>query len=123
MVSPTFDVSGLEEVTSYVISVRAETLKGFGNTTYGNVTTGPQSGSPPQPKALSVDLTEAAVHLHWINGVAKSSPITGYLVQGKRDDGTAWETIEVLQAGRVEQHEISYLNVAPSTCKIPLVLS
>ncbi|OWA50313.1 Protein sidekick [Hypsibius exemplaris] len=108
-------LTGLDEVAAYSVSVRAETAKGFGNATLGNVTTGPQPGSPAQPTRLSVDLTEAAVHLRWINGAPGNTALSGYLIQGKRDETSTWETIEILQNGKTEQHELSYLTLAPST--------
>lgn len=65
-------VVGLEESVVYVFGVRAQSGRGWGNATVGNVTTGPQIGSPGQPIGLMIDLAHASADLRWVSSVLGS---------------------------------------------------
>ena len=60
-------VHNLEEEITYTFSVRAQTLD-YGPPVVGNVTTGPQPGSPARPRDLILSKTISAVKLTWTNG-------------------------------------------------------
>lgn len=80
---PELTVQGLEEEVTYTFTVRAQTLD-YGPPVKGNVTTGPQDGSPTAPKMLNLAKTVAAVEMHWINGATGKGPILGYYIQCRR---------------------------------------
>jgi len=50
----------------------------------GNVTTGPQTGSPGRPRELALSKTISAVRLSWTNGNSGRGPILGYYVESRR---------------------------------------
>jgi protein sidekick len=70
-------------VFSYTFTVRAQTYD-FGMTASGNITTGPQDGSPISAKELSLSKNVAYIDLHWINGPSGKGPILGYLFESKK---------------------------------------
>lgn len=63
--------------------VRAQTID-FGPPISGNVTTGPQEGSPMAPSNLGVTKTVSSVELQWINGASGKGPILGYYIETRR---------------------------------------
>lgn len=73
----------LEEEVTYTFTVRAQTLD-YGPPVVGNVTTGPQEGSPVKPKDLQLGKTVSSIDLHWANGPSGKGPILGYYIQSKR---------------------------------------
>lgn len=76
-------VQTLEEEVTYTFTVRAQTLD-YGPAVNGNVTTGPQEGSPARPKDLLLGKTASSIDLHWANGPSGKGPILGYYIQSKR---------------------------------------
>lgn len=76
-------VQPLEEEVTYTFTVRAQTID-FGVAVRGNVTTGPQPGSPASPHDLSLIRTVSSVDLKWVNGASGKGPILGYYVQSRR---------------------------------------
>lgn len=76
-------VQPLEEEVTYTFSVRAQTID-FGVSIKGNVTTGPQPGSPKSPFDLSLGKTVSSVVLKWTNGPSGKGPILGYYIQSRR---------------------------------------
>ena len=86
-------VSGLKERVSYTFSVRAETSSArdsqessLGPERKGNITTGPQVGSPPPVKNVTLTQSLTSVRLKWVNPVSypESLPIMGYLIEGRQ---------------------------------------
>ena len=63
--------------------VRAQTID-FGPPISGNVTTGPQEGSPMEPSNLGVTKTVSSVELQWTNGASGKGPILGYYIETRR---------------------------------------
>jgi len=63
--------------------VRACTID-YGPAVTGNVTTGPQDGSPAKPKDLVMSKSVSSVDMHWANGPSGKGPILGYYIQSKR---------------------------------------
>lgn len=63
--------------------VRAQTID-FGPPISGNVTTGPQEGSPMAPSKLGVTKTVSSVELQWTNGASGKGPILGYYIETRR---------------------------------------
>lgn len=76
-------VQPLEEEVTYTFSVRAQTID-FGIAIKGNVTTGPQPGSPKSPFDLTLGRTVSSVALKWTNGPSGKGPILGYYIQSRR---------------------------------------
>ena len=76
-------VANLEEEVTYYFSVRASTFE-LGAPATGNVTTGPQDGSPGRPKDLLVTRTTSAVNLQWENGPSGKAPLLGYYVESRK---------------------------------------
>lgn len=73
----------LEEEVTYMFSVKAQTVD-YGPPVKGNVTTGPQDGSPSRSRELSLAKTLSTVDIKWTNGVSGKGPILGYYIQSKR---------------------------------------
>lgn len=76
-------VTNLEEEVTYYFSVRASTID-LGPPSMGNVTTGPQEGSPARPKDLLITRTTSAVTLQWENGPPGKGPIIGYYIECRK---------------------------------------
>jgi len=76
-------VGNLEEEVTYYFSVRASTYD-LGPPSRGNVTTGPQEGSPGRLKDLFITRTTSAVSLQWENGPSGKSPIIGYYIESRK---------------------------------------
>lgn len=75
-------VANLEENTTLLFTVHAETAIGFGPPVNATVTVGPQPGSPSAPSQPSVLPIETSVTLTWRPpDRAGQSPITSYIVQ------------------------------------------
>ncbi|KAK6637522.1 hypothetical protein RUM44_007944 [Polyplax serrata] len=107
-------VQTLEEEVTYTFTVRAQTLD-YGPPIIGNVTTGPQEGSPARPKDLQLGKTVSSIDLHWANGPSGKGPILGYYIQSKRKDDTRWQTVTRTNNGPLQDFTISYQNLLPST--------
>lgn len=108
-------VANLEEEVTYYFSVRASTFD-LGPPATGNVTTGPQEGSPGRPKYLLIAQTTSSVNLQWENGPAGKGPATGLShpqieVIDISDDDTA---PSASSSGQVEVIAISDDDTAPS---------
>lgn len=76
-------VQTLEEEVTYLFSVRAQTID-YGQPIKGNVTTGPQEGSPASPRSLSLAKTMLNIEIKWVNGMSGKGPILGYYIQSKK---------------------------------------
>lgn len=107
-------ISSLEEQVTYVFTVRAQTID-YGPAVSGNVTTGPQEGSPATPKDLELSKTVSSVDLHWKNGPSGKGPILGYHIQSRRKDDVRWQTVTQTSNGPLEEFTVSYQNLLPST--------
>ena len=75
-------IHNLEERVPYTFSVRAQTID-YGPPAIGNVTTGPQPGSPGRPRDLVLSQTLSAIRLSWINGNSGKGPILGYYIESR----------------------------------------
>lgn len=76
-------MQNLEEEVTYTFTVRAQTID-YGPAIVGNVTTGPQEGSPAALKDLLLTKTVSSVELHWKNGPSGKGPILGYYIESKK---------------------------------------
>lgn len=76
-------IQNLEEEVTYTFTVRAQTID-YGPPVIGNVTTGPQEGSPIVPRELVLTKSVASVDMHWVNGPSGKGPILGYYVESKK---------------------------------------
>lgn len=76
-------VQNLEEEVTYTFTVRAQTID-YGPPCTGNVTTGPQDGSPISPKELTLAKTGAGIDMHWKNGPSGKGPLLGYYIESKK---------------------------------------
>lgn len=76
-------VQNLEEEVTYKFTVRAQTIE-YGPAVIGNVTTGPQEGSPVSPKELILSKTGSSVDMHWKNGPSGKGPLLGYYIESKK---------------------------------------
>lgn len=123
-------VSGLKERVSYTFKVRAETTAGLGPERIGNITTGPQFGSPAPPLSVNLSQTITSVRLKWINAPQTSEPLIGYLIEGKQvfsvDDGNGlsssiseedsqWQPIISLRNGPQTEYDLSFNHLSPSS--------
>uniref|UniRef100_A0A182ITM4 Uncharacterized protein n=1 Tax=Anopheles atroparvus TaxID=41427 RepID=A0A182ITM4_ANOAO len=107
-------VQNLEEEVTYTFTVRAQTID-YGPAISGNVTTGPQDGSPGSPRELTIAKSQASVHLHWINGQSGKGPIQGYYIETKKRDDLRWETVARTTNGPLQEFTVSFQNLLPST--------
>lgn len=76
-------VQNLEEEVTYTFTVRAQTID-YGPPIIGNVTTGPQEGSPAALRDLLLTKTVSSIELHWKNGPSGKGPIQGYYIESKK---------------------------------------
>ena len=76
-------IHNLEERVAYTFSVRAQTID-YGPSVVGNVTTGPQSGSPGRPRDLALSKTQSSIKLSWTNSNSGRGPILGYYIESRR---------------------------------------
>lgn len=76
-------IQSLEEEVTYTFEVRAQTID-FGPSVSGNITTGPQEGSPMAPTNLVVAKTGSSIDLQWKNGASGKGPILGYYIESRR---------------------------------------
>lgn len=76
-------IQNLEEEVTYTFTVRAQTID-YGPPISGNVTTGPQEGSPVAPRDLLLAKTVASVDMHWVNSPSGKGPILGYYIETKK---------------------------------------
>ena len=75
-------IHNLEERILYTFNVTAQTID-YGPPAIGNVTTGPQHGSPGRPRDLQLSPTLSAIRLSWINGNSGKGPILGYYIESR----------------------------------------
>lgn len=76
-------VQNLEEEVTYTFTVRAQTID-YGPPIIGNITTGPQDGSPIVPRELVLVKTVSSVEMHWTNGPSGKGTILGYYIESKK---------------------------------------
>ncbi|XP_015175534.1 PREDICTED: protein sidekick isoform X1 [Polistes dominula] len=122
-------IQSLEEEVMYTFMVRAQTID-FGPPICGNVTTGPQDGSPMVPSNLAVIKTVSSVELQWTNGASGKGPILGYYIETRRKAmeewqhyDTRWQTIVRSSNGPLTEYTVSYQNLLPSTSYLFRVIS
>ncbi|KYM76056.1 Protein sidekick [Atta colombica] len=115
-------IQPLEEEVTYTFMVRAQTID-FGPPISGNVTTGPQEGSPMEPSNLGVTKTVSSVELQWTNGASGKGPILGYYIETRRKDDSRWQTIVRTSNGPLTEYTVSYQNLLPSTSYLFRVIS
>merc|ERR1719397_1266873 len=107
-------IHNLEERIPYTFSVKAQTIA-YGPPAVGNVTTGPQSGSPGRPRGLQLSKTLSSIRLSWINGKSGSGPILGYYVESRPKDLDEWKTEIRTDGGAVQEYTVSYQNLNHQT--------
>ncbi|XP_048507643.1 protein sidekick isoform X2 [Athalia rosae] len=115
-------VQPLEEEVTYTFTVRAQTID-FGPAIFGNITTGPQQGSPTAPSELTISKTVTSVDLQWVNEASGKGPILGYYIETRRKDDARWQTIVRTSNGPLTEHTVSYQNLLPSTSYLFRVIS
>lgn len=71
-------MQNLEEEVTYTFTVRAQTID-YGPPIIGNVTTGPQEGSPTKLRDLLITKTVSSVELHWKNGPSGKGKFSEFL--------------------------------------------
>lgn len=76
-------VQNLEEEVTYTFTVRAQTID-YGPPIIGNVTTGPQEGSPVALRDLLLTKGISTIELAWKNGPSGKGPILGYYIESKK---------------------------------------
>lgn len=76
-------VQNLEEEVTYTFTVRAQTID-YGPPIIGNVTTGPQEGSPVTLRDLLLTKTASSIDMHWKNGPSGKGQILGYYIESKK---------------------------------------
>ena len=76
-------INNLEEEITYTFSVRAQTID-YGPPAIGNVTTGPQPGSPGNPSGLVLSKTLNSIKMNWRNSNSGGGPILGYYIESRR---------------------------------------
>ena len=76
-------IHNLEEEITYTFSVRAQTID-YGPPVIGNVTTGPQEGSPRPIRNLVLSKEKNAILLSWTNSNSGRGPILGYYIESRR---------------------------------------
>ncbi|RLU19110.1 hypothetical protein DMN91_009468, partial [Ooceraea biroi] len=102
-------IQPLEEEVTYTFMVRAQTID-FGPPVSGNVTTGPQEGSPMAPSNLDVTKTVSSVELEWTNGASGKGPILGYYIETRRKE-EAQKTLEESMAMDADDRQESDLEL------------
>ncbi|KAK0160324.1 hypothetical protein PV328_007750 [Microctonus aethiopoides] len=107
-------VQPLEEEVTYIFMVRALTID-FGPSISGNITTGPQEGSPMAPYGFVITKSVSSVDLKWKNGASGKGPILGYYIETRRKDESRWQTIVKSSNGLLIEYIVSYQNLLPST--------
>lgn len=133
-------VTGLKERATYIVKVRAETLTGLGPERVGNITTGPQVGSPEPLLSVNLTQTITSVKLKWMNPVHSTEPILGYLIEGKQvytidhnvnslnsisnlhsnrhvitEEESSWQPIVTLRNGLQSEYDLSFSHLSPSS--------
>uniref|UniRef100_A0A336LLQ7 CSON011301 protein n=1 Tax=Culicoides sonorensis TaxID=179676 RepID=A0A336LLQ7_CULSO len=107
-------IPNLEEEVTYTFTVRAQTID-YGPAISGNITTGPQDGSPVAPKELLLTKGVASIDMNWINSPSGKGPILGYYIESKKRDDSRWETVARSTSGPLQEFTVSYQSLLPST--------
>ncbi|XP_058443918.1 protein sidekick isoform X2 [Malaya genurostris] len=114
-------IQNLEEEVTYTFTVRAQTID-YGPALSGNVTTGPQEGSPVSPRDLLLSKSQASVDMSWLNGPSGKGPILGYYIETKKRDmehyynyDSRWETVARTTNGPIQEFTVSFQSLLPST--------
>ncbi|XP_054706957.1 protein sidekick-like [Uloborus diversus] len=108
-------VHGLAEAVAYTFRVKAETFD-YGPESVGNITTGPQEGSPSSPEDLILKHSHTSLMLQWKNGPQGASPIIGYLIEKRQTNGIDdWQTMALLDNGPQTSYSIGFRHLLPST--------
>ncbi|KPM09144.1 sidekick-like protein, partial [Sarcoptes scabiei] len=110
-------VNNLRERVLYTFKVRAENSIGLGPERTGNVTTGPQPGSPQAPFEVILQQTLTSVRLKWKNPDYRE-PLLGYLIEANnlnKKSSLEWQPIIALRNGRQDRYELSFTQLSPSS--------
>lgn len=110
-------VNNLKEYITCRFKVRAKTSVGMGPEQVGNVTTGPQPGSPPPVTHFTFYQTLTSVRLRWKN--PDYGGILGYLIEGQHlsggDSSGDWYPVQELFKGPQESYDLSFANLKASS--------
>merc|ERR1719242_1531006 len=107
-------IHNLEEEITYTFSVRAQTID-YGPPVIGNVTTGPQEGSPRPIRNLVLSKEKNAILLSWTNSNSGRGPILGYYIESRRKDEDKWKTEARTEGGAIQEYMMPYQNLLPTT--------
>jgi protein sidekick len=81
----------------------------------GNITTGPQDGSPLEPRELMLSKSVAYINLKWTNGPSGRGPIKGYYIESQKRDDTKWTAVAKSKNGQTQEFTVSFQTLLPST--------
>ncbi|XP_014223021.1 protein sidekick isoform X2 [Trichogramma pretiosum] len=115
-------IQSLEKEAMYTFMVQAETID-LGPPISGNVTTGPQDGSPMPPSELSIIRTLSSVELQWTNGATGKAPLLGYYIETKSKDDNQWQIVAKTNTGMLTEYSISFQTLLPSTSYVFRVIA
>jgi len=114
-------IHNLEEEITYTFSVRAQTID-YGPPVIGNVTTGPQEGSPRPIRNLVLSKEKNAILLSWTNSNSGRGPILGYYIESRRKAEEEWQIYEDkwktearTEGGAIQEYMMPYQNLLPTT--------
>ena len=102
----------LAEGVTYIFSVRAKTDVGWGEASVGNITVGPQPGSPPTAERPTVILGDTTITIKWRNSYSavETDPITGYIVQMREKDGEKRQMLVMFNMQKTSVEHFVYYN-------------
>lgn len=107
-------IQNLEEEVAYTFTVRAQTID-YGIPVIGNITTGPQDGSPMAPRELALSKSVAYINFIWVNSPSGRGPIKGYYIESQKRDDTKWTMVAKSTNGQMTDFTVSFQSLLPST--------
>lgn len=107
-------VQNLEEEVTYTFTVRAQTID-YGIPMIGNITTGPQEGSPMTPRELMLSKSIASINFRWVNAPSGKGAIKGYYIESQKRDDTKWAVVAKSNNGQTQDFTVSFQTLLPST--------
>ncbi len=107
-------VQNLEEEVTYTFIVRAQTID-YGIPVTGNITTGPQEGSPMTPRELILSKSVAYINFRWLNSPSGKGPIKGYYIESQKRDDIKWSMVAKSTNGQMQDFTVSFQTLLPST--------